>query len=180
MESRASVDDNFCDHATHIKYEPVAAVVPRSGALFRGLRGTRRDMRQGGESAHHLAVTEHPPEIKREAPWGDEEAHVENHVGQVNGRCVTADEASATREKKKLQKYRTALVDDRGAGKVEQQTGREALMDGTGAGGFSLFEARLGEIRVKTVFEEAEGVARDSELQANGKPLAKKSAEKAR
>ncbi|CAM9499608.1 unnamed protein product, partial [Laminaria digitata] len=85
--------------------------------------------------ARALAETDHPREIKREAPWRDRGMRVKIRVDHVKEMRAPADEMSTpSATKRKLQTGGQALVDGTGAGEVELETGRIALVDGTGTG----------------------------------------------
>lgn len=203
MESEASVAGNVFDAAAaaaakHIKSEEDAGEKPRSRTLFRGLRGTRRERGERRETAAPplVAVADHHPprEIKREAPWGDGEVHVEVRVGQAKGRRDTPGETRGTSDNKSKKKLllanRTALVDGRAAGEAELQAGgkaalmdgvgageagrRAAVVDGAGAGGLPLVEAKREELREIAVVV----VTRDAGLQADGESRTEKPAKK--
>ncbi|CAM9408627.1 unnamed protein product, partial [Laminaria digitata] len=85
--------------------------------------------------ARSLAETDHPQEIQGEASCSDLGVPVEVRLDQVDGRRVTADEASATSEtQKKLQTNGQALVDGVRTGEMELQTSGTELVDGIGTG----------------------------------------------
>lgn len=112
----------------------------------------------------------------RETPWCDGDVGVEIRADELNRRRVTADEASTT-SKMKLTNGR-ANVDGIQAGEVELQPGGVALRGGigigevnskaavvndTGAGGFSMVDAlnTQEELRAKAMVEAARTSTRD-------------------
>ena len=152
-----------------------------------------------GEHVHAfaLAETDHPPESEEVGEWMNREVGINKAlVGGVGTGAVGRNAAimegvgagGVSFDEPRLENLpakafaevvsratMNAVVHSSGRVLVDGvrtgDVGRNAVMDGAGAGGFVLPEAKLAELRAKAVAEVAERVVRDGELKARGEAL---------